>query len=211
MNEQPQKILSNPEKVINKEDIIRHSFLKAGMILLRCQRKNIQPKDMLAKVFSDSGRTDPLALKLIKIISDMPEYNLDIRTDFNSAREYITNIFTIIIEENPEGQVINDNESKSKWIDTGFFSYEVGESDDILLHIPSTTESPKLSQIKKSLSKIATFLRENPDIIEVRGSSLLLEHPVFIKLGFTIDFDSDDGFNPNFKMSREEFLELWGK
>lgn len=199
------------EKIISREDKIRHSAMKAHMILLRCQRKDIQPRDLLTKAFIESERSDSLALRLNQIVSEMPEYDLSNRADFIKAKEYITNIFTIIVDENPLEQVINDTEAKNKWIDGGFFSYEIGDENNIFLHIPSTTESPSLHQIKDSLHKVADFLVKNPDIVEVSGSSLLLEHPVFAKLGFKIDFESEGGFNPSFKMSRDDFLKAFKK
>jgi hypothetical protein len=189
--------------------------VKAVSVIRQCQRKNIQPREMLLKAFESKERTDDVATKLyltaFGMISRMPNYDLDKPDEFNKAKKDITAVFNIFIGVDFDAQDLEEQARRDGWVKVGMLAYELGEDYDIFLHVPPMEGRPGLHQLKDSLCQIAEFLKQNPNIQAVRGSSLLLEHPIAKRLGFEIDAESDEGASPNFKMSRGDFLEKFGK
>ena len=201
-------------EITSKEREQEYVRVNASLILKICQEEKFQPRERLLKEFEKSGRADNQALALRELVLKMPDYDLEEKDDFEKAREYIELIFRT--KESLVGQEVVGRESEmmKNWVSVGVFAYELtgdGEADDrMVIHVPPTDKSPKLGQIRDSLVQIANFLKQNPDIIEVNGSSLLLAHSLAKKLGFTAQTDGKNEFGLTFKMSREEFIKRWG-
>jgi hypothetical protein len=207
--------ISNQVNEFETKDFIRHTEMKVRAILEQCQRKSIQPRDLLLKAFKDKTRTDDVAQNLYEDalvkISSMPDYNLSEQAEYISARKDIMDIITPFVEREDGGHDVPTQDMKENWVNVGVFSYEFGPNNEIILHVPPMKDSPKLHQLKDSLCAVAEVLKNDLNIKEVSGNSLLLEHPLAKRLGFKINEESGIGVSPSFRMSREEFLERWGK
>jgi hypothetical protein len=210
-----EEILPSTESEFNTEDFVRHTEMKVRAILEQCQRKSIQPRDLLQKAFEDKKRVDDFAQNLYETafvkLSSMPNYNLNDHVEYVRAKKDIMNIITPFVDTEECGHDVPTQDMKENWVNVGVFSYEFGLDREVILHVPPMKNNPGLHQLKESLHTIAGIIKNDINIREVRGSSLLLEHPLAKHLGFKIDEESDGGVSPNFKMSREEFLERWGK
>lgn len=192
------------------------------LILRRCRRTGVQPRDMMLRSFQDRGelneRLGDLANQLHERMNTLPDFDLDNPNERSQAAVALQELYQEIISQqftNPNGPIAEqhqqDVESRKRWNQAGIFSYELGEKHELVLHVPPMADTPRPQQLKNSLSELAGVVAKDADIKEIRGSSLLLEHPIAKRFGFTIDDESDEGVNPNFRMSREEFLERFGK
>ncbi|MFH1235876.1 MAG: hypothetical protein V1685_02975 [Parcubacteria group bacterium] len=193
-----------------------------GLLLRRCQRKGVQPREMVLMGFQDRQKVkeqlgDDLAAEIFAAVSSLSDYNLDDETARAQAHQDIQRIFSRIVDfqhsNTAESRMAREREGRPSedWKQAGIFSYEVTDQHELILHVPSMAEAPQPGQLKDSLRQLADMLEQEPNISEVRGSSLLLEHPIAKRLGFGVDPESDEGFVPNFRMSREEFLKRFGK
>ncbi|OGY84020.1 MAG: hypothetical protein A2898_01995 [Candidatus Kerfeldbacteria bacterium RIFCSPLOWO2_01_FULL_48_11] len=207
---------------LSKERRLETVDTNIDLLLRRCQRKGIQPREMVLKGFHDRQKMneqlgDDLAADIYASVTGLPDYNLDDEIARAQAYQDIQRIFSRIIDfqhsNAAESRVQREQERQAQehWKQAGVFSYEIGRQNELVLHVPSMTEPPQPGQLKDSLRQLADTLEQEPDIKEVRGSSLLLEHPIARRLGFEIDPGSDEEFVPNFRMSREEFLKRFGK
>ena len=212
MNEKPKE---NPDPVdIPDKRKKEHVRMNAGLILKICLDNEIQPREMILAELEEGGHIDGRAMIIKEIVMEMPDYDLRDRGDFEKAREYLERIFSIKRHTYGQGEVERESEMMSKWLRAGILAYEfIGEGEEnnrIIIHVPPTDKAPKLHEIKRSLRDIAEILKQNPNIIEVSGSSLLLAHPLTRSLGFVVQKDSKNKFDLTFSMSREDFIKRWG-
>jgi hypothetical protein len=204
-------IASLEDLVSKKERVRRHYKVDATSIIRLCQKQKIQPREKLLRDFEASERSDDLAIKIKKVVAEMPDYNLDDKAEFILARDFIFNLYLMKIDSETETQQNISGEGIQKnWIKAGLLSYEFGEEGEIFLHIPPMDGKPGLHEFMNSLNKIAEFLKGRPDIHSIRGNSLLLAHNLADRLGFKIDSQYSRGESPGFQMSREEFLQRFG-
>lgn len=210
-----EKILLNNKSELNTDDFIRHSEMKVRGMLEQCQRKGVQPRELLLKAFESKKITDNLTQTLYEVafakLSNMPDYDLSVQTDYVRAKKDIMDVITPFVEREEGNHDVPTLDMKANWVNVGVFSYEYGPDNEIILHVPPMKDNPGLHQLKDSLHSIAEVLKNNLSIIEVRGNSLLLEHPLAKRLGFIIEDSLEAGVSPNFKMSRDEFIERFGK
>jgi len=201
---------------ISKERREQTDNRKLDLMLRRCKRKKIQPRDFLIKSVN-IGETEKiygpdLTSKIIEKLKNLPDYNLEDEEIFQQAKKDLLEIMTPIINiEFERGDRANEiqelrREVQKNWREAGLFSYEIDDRHFLHLHIPPIEKIPSLRQLKKSLSKIANIVKENESILQVRASSLLLEHPAARRIGFKVDPELDKGHLPNFRMGREEFI-----
>ncbi|MFA6272040.1 MAG: hypothetical protein WC693_02930 [Patescibacteria group bacterium] len=201
---------------LTKERRIETVSNNIDLILRRCRRKGIQPRDMLLKAFDKgqaaNGQLTGFIEELINAIYALPDYDLTESEGYDQAFVDVQQIYAKVIDFEYSGapeyndQQEHEQETRQHWQDAGFFNYELGEQHELILHVPPTVEAPNLSQIRSSIQNLIGVVKNDSDIQEVRGSSLLLEHPLFGRLGFKIDTENDNDFYPNFRMSREDFL-----
>lgn len=207
---------------LTKERRMQTVGTNVELILRRCERKNVQLRDLMLRSFKEreelNERLGDFAGRFYERLLALPDFDLADSNERTQAAEALRALYEEIISQqflNMNNPIVEqhqqDIESRKKWHTAGFFSYELGEQHELVLHVPPMEESPRPQQLKDSLSELATVVEGDPEISEIRGSSLLLEHPVAKRLGFTIDNESDEGFNPNFRMSREEFLKRFGR
>lgn len=206
---------------LTKERRIETVATNIDLILRRCQRKGIQPRDMLMKTFDKgqeaNGQLTGFIEELINAINALPDYDLNEKENYDQAFIDVEQIYAKVIDFEFSGapeyndMLIHEQEARQRWQDAGFFNYELGEQHELILHVPPMAEAPNLSQIKSSFQNLVRVIEDDEAIQEVRGSSLLLEHPLFSRMGFKIDGENDDDFYPNFRMSREEFLRRFKK
>ncbi len=191
------------------------------LILRRCQRQGVQPREMMLRAFGNreelEQRVGDMADSMIERVSALPDYDLSDPDSRAQAAAALEEMYGHVISQQfahpdsaPAIAQQRDIESRQGWQSAGMFEYELGENHELVLHIPPMIESVKSQQLRDSLHELTAVVVSDPDIQEVRGSSLLLEHPVAQRLGFRIEETSDEGFTPNFRMSRDEFLKRFG-
>lgn len=184
------------------------------LMLRRCKRQGIQPREMMLRSINDSEeintRFGEMAHDIYERVKAISDFDLENTESHSQASEELQSIFSMLIEQQFSGNE-REVQARKHWQQVGIFSYELGENHELVLHIPPMTDSPQLNQMKDSLKQLSELIEKDQDIKEIKGSSLLLEHPLAKRLGFEIDTESDEGFNPNFRMSREKFLELFSK
>lgn len=216
--------MSGQENRLNNQEPERPIFTEARRLemmrsraingIRQCQRKGLQLREMLIKSFEGREKSNPQAeavySKALEMISRMPDYDLTEPAGFADAKKDLTDILLLFVDIDTDAQDLQEQSLQSEWTRVGVLAYEFGEEGKIFLHVPPMEGKPGLHQLKDSLSQIADFLKRNPDIHTVCGSSLLLEHPIAKRLGFEID-ESDENKGTKFKISREEFLARWGK
>jgi hypothetical protein len=201
----------NSDFDVKKEQDLKHIEMNARLFLQICRNEGIQPREKLLEDFKKSNRSDELAVRLHSMISGMTSYNLEDHVDFDAAKDFVRNI--ILVKKNSEERTednINERTMRKDWISVGIFSYELGENNELILHVPPTDKSPMPGQIKDSLHKVAEILKQDRGIIEVVGRSILLVHPLAKRLGFNITKDSSDNSKLISHISREDFIKRWG-
>ncbi|MFA5134419.1 MAG: hypothetical protein WC505_01370 [Patescibacteria group bacterium] len=207
---------------LTKERRMETIGTNVDLILRRCQRTGVQPRDMMLRACKGrqelNERFGGLADQLHERMTALPDFDLDDPDGRSQAAAALQEMYEEIISQqfnDPDGPIVEqhrrDIESRKQWQQAGLFSYELGEQHELVLHVPPMTEAPGPQQLKDSLGELAAVIDADPGITEVVGSSLLLEHPIAKRFGFTIDEESDEGFNPNFRMPRDEFLTRFGK
>lgn len=183
------------------------------LMLRRCVRLQVQPRDMLLRAYGERDRLQEelgsAADELLVNMTNLPDYNLENPVERTAAYQAIAEVFSKVVDaqfardpQEPEAV----QEAEKQWERAGIFAYEVGEDGNLVIHVPPMAEAPTASQLKVSLQQLAAVLEVQPGIAEVRSSSLLLEHPIAKRFGFTIDPESDAKFTPSFHISREAFL-----
>ncbi len=223
----------NPERetpdeesaALPRERKLETADVNIDLMLRRCIRKGIQPREFLESSIGASNMVNvelygqEEANELLRLIGELPDYDLHDPDDVERARLVLRDILRPILELEYEDADIAERirerqrSDESLWGHAGLFAYEVDDHPKgkaLVLHVPPTSTSPGLRELKESLSDIATILEADPSITQVRASSLLLEHPLASRLGFVIDKKSDKGMRPNAHMSSAEFCQRFG-
>jgi hypothetical protein len=205
------------EKLITLERHQAADNFKIDLILRRCERKNLQPRQFMLESIKESKLMKMISQeqtdKIEKEMSQLPDIDLSVKEEREDIQRRIFDIMQPVILATYENNEIKqrETEDRAKWENAGLFSYElVDEGERLILHVPDTDSGPGRAEIIQSLETIADIIRqdEKGKIKEVRASSLLLEHPLAKRLGFHINEESDEGFAPNCSFKVEEFLEL---
>lgn len=223
MKERPDNLTISEKDIfgVSRERREETDSLKVDLLLLRCRRKGIQPREMLLKFL------DPRPLKEIygsefveKLKSDienLPEYDLLDEKDLIRAKADTEAIYGTVSDleykDDKQAERLKELEEgkRSHWQEAGLFSYEIDSNNHLNIHIPPTEKAPAPSEFKEAIAKIIEVLKANESIKEIRASSILLEHPAVQRIGFNIDLESDEGNLPNFRMAREEFINKFEK
>ncbi|MEK7631445.1 MAG: hypothetical protein AAB445_01070 [Patescibacteria group bacterium] len=198
---------------LTKERRLETVGTNIDLTLRRCDRLHVQPRDMLLRAYGDreglQEELGPAAEELLDIMANLPDYNLADPADRTAASQAIAEIFSHVVEaqfaRDPKEQAAAQ-EAEKQWKRAGIFAYEVVEDGNLVIHVPPMAEAPTASQLKESLQQLAVVLEEQPGIAEIHSSSLLLEHPIAKRFGFTIEPESDGEFSPSFHIAREDFL-----
>ena len=194
--------------------------LNIKLKLKQCFDQGIQPKNALIKYLNKEEEVNKKFGDLSEIyndVSNLPDYKLTEPENLALATEDVYRILSKVVDlkfSNPEELRIQGEMQKQKhekWKNAGIFAYEDGEHNELILHVPPTSESPKNRQILESLKLVADVVAKNPDINAVYGESLLLEHGLAKRLGFDVKPGLTPGSNPRFTMPRKEFLERFAK
>lgn len=206
---------------ISRERREETDSIKVDLLLLRSKRKGVQPREMLLKFFDPRPLKEVYGSEFIEKLKDdiknLPEYDLAEEESFTRAKGDIEAIYRSVSsleyeKDNKTEKLKELEESKrSHWQEAGLFSYEIDSNNHLNIHIPPTEKPPAPSKFKEAIAKIIEILKTDDSIKEVRASSMLLEHPAVQRMGFNIDEESDEGNIPNFKMTKEEFINKFDK
>lgn len=193
-------------------------------VLLRCKRKNQQPRDYYLNSIGISALGEGPNEMLTELRDRMAQFpDVDWETaDLRAVGDALYDIAKPILEyEYSQGR--GSIEKTDSWTQAGILCYEfydpsneppmpeLGTEPIVLIHLPTTAESPGREELIASLQQIARVLENRPELKGVRMTSLLLEYPLFNKkLGFAIDLAHDDGPRPTSFIPREEFLKRYG-
>lgn len=213
------------EQTIDLERNLESRRLNIDLALRRCQRKGWQPREYFLRVTEPSRQVPEIAPtvdELRRELASLPD------VDWQSAdREALGDRLyemakPLLIKEYENGRAIIDPADHEHWQEAGVLQYEIydptsdpanrefGTMPMMIVHLPSQAGQLGREDMVSSLKKLATELRAQPEIKGVLGSSLLLEHPLFQRLGFHIDEARDDGDRPISMIPRQEFLERYG-
>ncbi|MFA5069827.1 MAG: hypothetical protein WC528_00945 [Patescibacteria group bacterium] len=196
--------------------------LDAELVVRRCLRKKLQPRELLKLKFDP---TDPFMIgryseekihETLESVDNLRDYDLKEKTDYEQAVDAVGLIFNNLAEFEfaDQGRLRHASEgimeSMKNQKEAGILQYELRNKDghiSLMIHVPPQAENLTRGKLREARQRLAEVVKNDVSIEEIEGSSLLLEHPLVRKLGFEIDQESDEGFTPNFHMAREEFLE----
>lgn len=208
---------------ISLERNLESRRLSIDLALRRCQRKDWQPRDYFLGVTEQMEQvpeTKHVAQEIRQQLQLLPDIDWK-HTDREELGDMLFNIAKpLLLTEYEQGRSIIS--SGENWKSAGVFAYEIYDSTAepampelgteplMIIHLPSQAESIKRETLLALLKELATTLTEHPDVKGIRGTSLLLEHPLFQRLGFQIDKEHDTGPMASTFISREEFIERFG-
>lgn len=208
---------------LSKERWVETNNVNVDLMLRRCIRKGMQPRELLTLWFSErfeqfekrESWSDSIQA-LHDGIQRLPDYELDDQASHAQAQQDLEALYAGVAElrfdkGHENVQPTGERHLREGWHPVGMLAYEFFPKypEILYMHVPHMDESPSAGEMKDSLRQLAEVVAHDENIKEVRGTSLLLEHPIAKRLGFVIE-EYDSGSMPSFQMTREEFLEKFG-
>ena len=204
--------------LISRERRLEIIGVGVDLMLQRCLRTKMQPRELLLMAL-EPKRLKPIygaenTETILNQVHALPDFDVNDPVELEHARAALKALSQqfVMFEEDPAvAASVQDffSEAVEQMNHVGLFETEIEERPDgrvLRLHIPPTTSRPGLHELRASLRLVADALAKDPTLFEVHMSSLLLEHPIAARFGFTIVKDVDRGAVPHSAMSREEFL-----
>lgn len=209
---------------ISLERNLESRRLSIDMALRRCQRKGWQPRDYFLRATQQMEQvpeTTDTAQEVRRRLESLPDIDWATARREDVVDQVLEIAMPLLTAEFEQGR--STIEPAEHWQSAGIFWYEfydptsepampeLGQDPLMIIHIPSQADALTREKFFSSLQALAGVLAQHPEVKGIRGTSLLLEHPLFERLGFHIDNKHDEGPMASTFFPRQEFLEKFGK